>query len=178
MVCSVIEGTAVFADDSSLVIVRDWSFCRFESRSICESASDLWPGSSFGGTLNTSPFRTRPRPTKRVINPGETKGQKSGSASAITTVTIVSAKPTVAVITPARIRRNLRSSGDSKNFCSGGRRWCATCSRSLLDSTSRIFSANALLICSRAETADAVIASGRSRVVRTSRRSVPHARQY
>src|SRR4029079_3986870 len=49
--------------------------------------------------------------------------------------------------------------------------------RSLLESSSRILSANALLICSRAVMAEAVSASGRSRLVRTTRKSVPQARQ-
>src|SRR5207247_7640483 len=45
-------------------------------------------------------------------------------------------------------------------------------------STSRIFSATARPISSRADTAEAVIESGRSILTRTGRKSVPQARQY
>ena len=179
--CSVIEGTGVFAAGSNSFVLAGncgESGRSFPSSIIWESASTVLPGNSFLGRVKRSPLRTIPSPTRNVIMPGPTHGVTSGLSAAMMIVTIIQPRPTVAVITPARIRRKRFSSGDSQNFSKCGKTSSATCSRSLPESSSRILSAKALLICSRAETAEAVMASGRSRVLRTRRRSVPHARQY
>src|SRR4029077_4329519 len=68
--------------------------------------------------------------------------------------------------------------GDSRNFSICGRMSSATCLSSREPSISRIFSAITRVISSRAETAEAVIVSGRSSPRRTPPRSVPQARQY
>src|ERR1051325_910023 len=86
-------------------------------------------------------------------------------------------KPMAAVMTPARILRKRFSSGDSRNFSNGGRISSATFSRSFAELICRILSATAIPMCSRADTADCVIASGFSSELRTMRKSVPQARQ-
>ena len=82
---------------------------------------------------------------------------------------------TAATMVPFRTRRRRFSSGDSRNFSISGKTSSATFFSSEAEWVSRILAAIARPISSRAETAEAVIVSGLSRVKRTARNEIKNA---
>ena len=148
-----------------------------ESSTFCERASYSSPGRLFFGTVNNRPLMITPMPTRNVTRAGVRNGKKSTLSRARRSVTIVAPSPIADVMTPARILRKRFSAGDSRNFSKCGITSSATRLRSFDELICRILSATAIPMVSRAEIADCVIASGFSSEFRTTRKSVPQARQ-
>jgi len=111
------------------------------------------------------------------MSAGVMNGMKASLSIAMIKSTSVAPRPIAAVIIPARILRRRFSSGDSRNFSKCGRTSSATFFNSFAVLICRILSATAMPMFSRAEIADCVMASGFSSEFRTTRRSVPQARQ-
>src|SRR5262252_1859139 len=146
-------------------------------------AADCEVSNALTGTVNQRALIIRPSPTRNATSPPPAAIRVNiWSLAVLVNVPSrknesITAKPTAALITPSRNCLIRRSSGDSRNFSTLGSTSSTTCLRSPSFLISRIRSAMARPISSRALAAEVVMVSGRCNAVRTRCSSPPQERQ-